>query len=468
MRFFNATRVLVLCVLTFALVTIAQDAALAQRIRVGTPVPTGQYAVPRPAPGTPTQTTAPPAPVTAPAPVSAPSPEPTPEPAPAPTPAPAPAPVPIEAQYPGAYVLYPGNSIQDAVNRSPAGTTFVLKAGVYARQSVRPKDGMKFIGEAGAILDGQKAVPRAFDGENVNNVTVRGLRITNYAPPETAAALEAINTTGWVVENNEVDNNTNGSARAYGVRIGSGMILRGNSIHHNGWLGIAGYKAVNTLIESNEIYANPPAWFNDTIGEAANIKLFDCGSITIRNNFVHDSPFRGIWVDTMQPDVTIDGNRVVNHGEAGIWYEVSYRGIIRSNYVENAGYNSYYSSGWLRGGGIEVTNSPDVSVLENTVANSLNGIIGLDASSYADGPYGKNELRNLLVQGNTIVMPRGQTGIAQNINNDGVFDSWNNQFIGNHYELSTNRTPFYWKGSNLDEWQWQGYGNDVTSSSFSR
>src|SRR5204862_630698 len=114
-----------------------------------------------------------------------------------------------------------------------------------------------------------------FDGENVKHATERGLRITNYAPVDTAAALEALNTPGWVVENNEIDNNVNGSARAYGVRIGSAMVLRGNSIHHNGWLGIAGYKAVNTLIESNEIYANPPAWFNDTIGEAANIKLFD-------------------------------------------------------------------------------------------------------------------------------------------------------------------------------------------------
>src|SRR5439155_7576855 len=200
MRFFNATRVLAVGALAVALVTIEQGRAAAQHISAGHPVPTGQYAVPRPTP----------APAPAPAPVQTPitAPEPTPQPAPPPAPAPAPAPLPIEAQYPGAYILYPGESIQSAVNRSPAGTTFVLKAGVYARQSVRPKDGMKFIGEAGAVLDGQKAVPRAFDGENVNNVTVRGLRITNYAPPETAAALEAINTTGWVVENNEVDNNT--------------------------------------------------------------------------------------------------------------------------------------------------------------------------------------------------------------------------------------------------------------------
>src|SRR6185295_18270152 len=103
--------------------------------------------------------------------------------------------------------------------------------------------------------------------------------------------------------------------------------------------------------------------------------------------YVHDSVFRGIWLDRSMPEMTIESNRVVNHGEAGIWYEVSYRGVIRGNYVENAGYNSRYSSGWLRGGGIQVTNSPNVSVLGNTVINSLNGIIGLQADDYPDGPY---------------------------------------------------------------------------------
>ena len=185
----------------------------------------------------------------------------------------------------------------------------------------------------------------------------------------------------------------------------------------------------------------------------------------MRNNYFHDAPFRGIWVDTCAPDITIEGNRVVNHGRAGIWYEVSYRGIIRNNYVENAGYNSYYSTSWLRSGGITVTNSPDVTVTGNTVVNSLNGIIGLQAQDYADGPYGKNELRNLLVQGNTIVMSRGQSGIAENIGTSAVFVSWNNRFENNRYQLYHNDRPFYWMGVHLDERQWQAYGQDQDSPS---
>jgi nitrous oxidase accessory protein NosD len=358
--------------------------------------------------------------------------------------------------------INPGESIPDAVRANPAGTTFLVKRGLHRRQYIRPKDGMAFIGEAGAVLDGETAVGQAFDLYNTRNVVIRGLRITRYAPVNLNSAVEGAGSETSLIEGNEIDNNSNGSLRVYGVSIGSNAIVRRNIIHHNAWLGINGYRAVNTLIEGNDVYANPPAMLNDTVGEAANIKLFDCGQITIRGNYVHDSLFRGIWIDTMRPDVTIEYNRVVNHGRAGIWYEVSYKGVIRNNYVENAGYNQTRLSDWLRGGGIEVTNSPDVSVLNNTVVNSLNGIIGLEANDYQDGPYGKSQLRNFLVQGNVIVMPSGQTGITENEGSAQVFTSWNNRFVGNRFELLDNAAPFAWMGQKLDERQWQAYGQGTS------
>ena len=141
--------------------------------------------------------------------------------------------------------------------------------------------------------------------------------------------------------------------------------------------------------------------------------------------------------------------------------------MIRGNYVENAGYLGRYSRGWVSRAGIQVTNSPDVSVIDNTVTNSLNGIVGQQATGYADGPYGANELRNLLVQGNTIVMPRGQTGIVDNIGTNAPYVQWNNRFEGNHYVLGDNASPFRWMSLNLDEKQWQAYGHR-TEASFGR
>lgn len=53
-------------------------------------------------------------------------------------------------------VIYPGSSIQAAVDANPAGTAFLLKAGVHRMQQVKPKSGDSFAGEAGTILSGAR------------------------------------------------------------------------------------------------------------------------------------------------------------------------------------------------------------------------------------------------------------------------------------------------------------------------
>jgi hypothetical protein len=50
--------------------------------------------------------------------------------------------------------IYPGQSIQRAVDAFPAGTAFLLKAGIHRLQQVSPKSGNKFTGEVGAVLNG--------------------------------------------------------------------------------------------------------------------------------------------------------------------------------------------------------------------------------------------------------------------------------------------------------------------------
>src|SRR5688572_19783181 len=55
----------------------------------------------------------------------------------------------------GAVDIWPGQSIQRAVNSYPGSTTFCLRAGVHSlTSSTRPKTGNTFVGEYGAILDG--------------------------------------------------------------------------------------------------------------------------------------------------------------------------------------------------------------------------------------------------------------------------------------------------------------------------
>jgi parallel beta-helix repeat protein len=54
--------------------------------------------------------------------------------------------------------LSPGANIQSAVNAKPGGTEFVLTPGMYRAQSVEPKTGDAFVGEAGALMDGARVL----------------------------------------------------------------------------------------------------------------------------------------------------------------------------------------------------------------------------------------------------------------------------------------------------------------------
>jgi hypothetical protein len=58
----------------------------------------------------------------------------------------------------GSVLVKPGDNIQTMVSDNPSGTVFSLAAGTYVRQSVVPKSGDSFIGEAGAILNGSTTV----------------------------------------------------------------------------------------------------------------------------------------------------------------------------------------------------------------------------------------------------------------------------------------------------------------------
>src|SRR5438105_654532 len=50
--------------------------------------------------------------------------------------------------------IYPGSSIQSAVNANPAGTVYVLKSGVHRLQTITPKQGDVYRGEPGTVLSG--------------------------------------------------------------------------------------------------------------------------------------------------------------------------------------------------------------------------------------------------------------------------------------------------------------------------
>ena len=370
--------------------------------------------------------------------------------------------------------VYPGDSIQRKVDSAPAGMHFLLKAGVHLGQTIHPKHGNAFIGEPGAVLDGDNRVQYAIDGVTrgppfPDNVTIRGLVIRGYHGPLQSAAILAGDmwnpsavTHGWIIEDNEVTANSAG-----GIRIGSGTQVLRNNVHHNGQIGISGV-GDSTLVADNEIAFNntrnvDPGW------EAGGAKFVLTNDLVVRHNVIHDNNGIGLWSDNSSSNTLFEDNRVEDNAFTGIFYEISYRAIIRNNIVQRNGF-SQPEPAWVLGAGIMLANSSDVEIYGNTVVNNRQGITAYHqlrgVTPYEVSlpkPYGSWETRNNYIHDNAVTMTVGMTGMAQNLDLSlSMFTNWNNRFSNNRYVIPTsNLLPFAWGNNRITPGQWVSAGQDV-------
>ena len=348
--------------------------------------------------------------------------------------------------------ISPGQSIQSAVNANPAGTTFLLKSGVHRRQQVRPKDGNTFLGEPGTVLDGEGVTSYAIRS-GADNVTIRGLRVTGYAPSSTFGAIEADwdQGTGWTVEDCEIHHN-----RAAGVKIGHDMVLRGNYVHHNGQYGLHGW-GNNALIDNNEISHNNTEGY-DPLWDAGGMKFVRSDGLVFRNNHVHSNYGIGVWFDANNIRVTIEDNLIEDNEAAGIYYEISYEAVIRNNRIFR---NGDGSADRLSRSGIVISESSDVEVYGNTLAGNENGISAMQAER-GTGYFGEWLVENLWVHDNDVTMDSGASGLADWKGDGGIFNR-NNRFDRNTYRISGNSLPFRY-GSRVSESTWRSKGQDANST----
>lgn len=62
------------------------------------------------------------------------------------------------SEPPGSISVYPGSSIQNAIDGAPDGATIYIRSGTHRLQRFTPKPGNTIIGESGAILNGSKVL----------------------------------------------------------------------------------------------------------------------------------------------------------------------------------------------------------------------------------------------------------------------------------------------------------------------
>lgn len=302
---------------------------------------------------------------------------------------------------------------------------------------------------SGHLVEGAVSPLFLQGGESIDNVTVKQVVVEKFATPAQQGALDANDGSGWRFVDNEVRLN-----HGVGIIANSNGRVVGNLIHHNGQHGL-GADGNDILIEANEIsYSNTvgfsPGW------SAGGAKFALTNRLTVRNNHVHHNNGPGLWTDVDNINTVYEKNVVEDNTGMGIFHEISYDAVIRNNVVRRNGHSACQ---WLYGAGILVAHSPNVEVYGNTVEDNCNGIVGIQQDR-GSGPYGPHELRNLHVHDNTVRMPSGQSGVADDSGGTAVYTSRNNRFESNTYKLDPKDSAFGWMNQAMNKAQWQAAGQD--------
>lgn len=345
-------------------------------------------------------------------------------------------------------LVVPGESIQGVVDELPPGSTISIASGVHFQQQVTPKAGMTFVGVPGAIMDGQNETNYAFvafEEDDADNVTIRGIEIRNYVPAfEPHGAIMSNEVSGWLVLDCEVHDT------AYaGVYVGANSSIRESYVHNNGRIGLKA-KGENVLIEGNQIAFNNPDDLHDPLWEAGGFKFIETDGLVARGNHIHDNHGSGIWADLGAINTVIEENLIEGNTHAGIDYEISSHGIIRNNVVRNNGHG--HASGWMWGAGITIR-GPHVYVHGNVVRENRNGIVLIQTdrgSAY--------ELGGVAVVDNLIVNS-GQNGAARSSGPFQLFDT--SMFDHNEYQYDDFSAKWWHWDDLIMTWdQWTSAGND--------
>lgn len=296
--------------------------------------------------------------------------------------------------------------------------------------------------------------PQAIDADGAESVTLRNVVVEKYASPLSTAAVQT--GLGWLVDGGVIRHNS-----AVGVRMRDRGVLRGTRVYGNGQLGVG---AIGTDIEivGTEIHDNGNGGFS-TFLVAGGTKFLYTSGLVVRDSYVHGNAGPGLSADYNNIDVLYENNRIVGNGGPGIHHEASYDAVFRNNVVEN---NGHVRTRWVLGAGIFVNSSPNVTIEGNYLRGNYQGVIGVQVqrSGSSTGEYGPHELASLRVRGNTIEMPRGQSGIAV----AGTIEQPERffaaaSFEGNVYLLGDQLHPFR-LGQSLTVEEWRSFGQDLASS----
>ncbi len=298
--------------------------------------------------------------------------------------------------------IWPDDDVNAMLASHPEGTAFLMHAGLYSNLTLMPRSSQSITGEPGTILDGGGVTEDGVGRAVANDVTIRGLKITNYTGACVNWGADGWGQR-WTIE--DVD----AGYCEVGMVVKKGGTYRNNYIHHNSVYGMIGSGEWGLLIEGNEIAYNRTDATAD-IGDSGGTKFHNTVDMVLRDNHVHDNYGHGLWLDGSNTAALIEDNLVVSNDLIGIFHELGYSPVIRDNAVEDNGSASSGSGG--DGAGILAFAVRDAEIYGNTVSGNRHGIAGKNDERGIDVKTGLEwKLEDLYVHDNDITMDQGVTGI---------------------------------------------------------
>jgi hypothetical protein len=195
--------------------------------------------------------------------------------------------------------------------------------------------------------------------------------------------------------------------------------------------------------------------------ELGGAKFVKTRYLVARGNHVHHNEGNGLWSDNNNIYTLYENNTLEDNSGAGIFHEVSFNATIRNNISRRNG----FGRGWVMGAGILIAASSNVEIYGNQVLDNKQGIVGIQQHRTINGVSFDKNLKNFYAHDNTVRMPAGGlTGITQDIGDMGVYTNRNNRFQGNHYDLGSDTTPFWWMSKSLTAPQWRANGQDTNGT----
>ncbi|WSF48651.1 right-handed parallel beta-helix repeat-containing protein [Streptomyces canus] len=222
---------------------------------------------------------------------------------------------------------------------NPPHTTFWLRPGKHRLDSDRyaqvvPKEGDRYLGAPGAVLDGAKKNQYAFSG-TARDVTIRYLTVERFVAPLDEGVVNHDSADGWVIEHATIQNNSGA-----GLMAGARQQVRASCLRANGQYGMNAYKGsgriTGLVVENNEIVGNNTGnWERRRkgCGCTGGIKFWAVDGADVRGNWVHDNRGTGLWADTNNNDFRIENNVIEANDGAALIYEISYNAVIRNNTI---------------------------------------------------------------------------------------------------------------------------------------